>query len=175
VSRDVQHRLHTALTAAADALDLPLDSLHLERLAVELAPAVTALLTEPEPYAAADDVEESQVDGCCVRTQLDVDLDSPAARLGLMLRTSQHDVIATEIPDGDTLGLTVRPQSLDCWRWWMGRMGVTPAAVVTDGEAVTATGSCEGVTVHLRGEGVPELLVDRGAARLIGVLAPSRP
>jgi hypothetical protein len=50
-------------------------------------------------------------------------------------------------------------------------MGVAPDGVTVDGEAVTADGCCRGVTVHLRGEGVPDLLADRGAARLMGLIA----
>jgi len=184
VSRHLQLRLHAILTTATATLDLPLDAHHLERLALELTPAIKALLAaadatiaelEPVPYSVSDEVEEADLDGCRVRTQLDVDLDSPAASLALMLRSSQYDVIATDLPDSTTLGLTVRPQSLDCWRWWMHRMGVAPDAVTTDGEAVTADGSCQGVTIHLRGEGVPGLLTDKGAARLMGLIAePAR-
>jgi hypothetical protein len=180
MSRNLQLRLHAALTTAAAMLDLPLDAHHVERLAVELAPAVKALLAEadatvaelePVPYAVPAEVEVTHTDGCLTRTGLDVDLDSPAARLGLQLRASQYDVIATDVPDTTTLGLTVRPQSLDCWRWWVARMGVPADSLTTQGDAVTGTGTCEGVTVHLRGEGVPELLTDQAAARLMGFIA----
>ncbi|MET9100004.1 hypothetical protein [Streptomyces antibioticus] len=180
----MQHRLHAALETATAMLDLPLDTHHLERLAVELTPTVKALLAgadaaladlTPVPYAVTDDVEETLLDGCRVRVQADVDHDCPAARLGLMLRSAQHDVVATDVPDETTLGLTVHPQSLDCWRWWMHRMGIDPTAITIEGDAVTATGSCEGVTINLRGEGVPELLADKSAARLMGVIAPARP
>lgn len=183
MSRHLQLRLHAALTTAVATLDLPLNAHHLERLAVELTPAVKAILAaadatiaelEPVPYTVSDDVEETELDGCLIRMQADVDLDSPAARLALMLRASQYDVIATDVPDAATLGLTVRPQSLDCWRWWLHRMGVTAAPTPTsDRTAVTATGCCQGVTVNLRGNGVPELLADQGAAQLMGRLAPS--
>jgi hypothetical protein len=174
MSRALQHQLHTILQTATATLDLPLDGHHLERLAVELTPAIAALLAEadatvtelePVPYEVTD------LDGCTIYTGLDVDLDSPAARLALQLRMAQHDVTATDVPAPDILDLTVRPQSLDCWRWWLHRMGVPTDTLATVGNALTGTGTCEGVTVHLRGEGVPELLTDRGAARLIGLIS----
>lgn len=51
MSRDLQHWLHTRLEAVTETLDLPLDAGHLERLAVELTPAVKALLAQQERVA----------------------------------------------------------------------------------------------------------------------------
>ncbi|MGW3110518.1 hypothetical protein [Streptomyces sp. NPDC001091] len=192
--RHLPNRLHGALHTAVTLLDLPLDQHHIEALTLELTGPVRAMLAEalaaaaadaPVPYALTSgedgtgEVEVTEYAGCVSRTGTDVDLDSPAARLAQRLRSSQPDVLSTEVPDGQTLGITVRPQSLDCWRWWLGRLGVDPQQLTTEGGAVTGTGTGTGrheaITVHLRGEGVPELLADRGAARLMGVLAPTAP
>lgn len=174
MSRHLQLRLHTILQTATATLDLPLDTQHVERLALELTPAVKALLAEADATVAELEpvpYEVTELDGCTTRTGLDVDLDSPAARLGLQLRHSQHDVIAIDVPDASTLGLTVRPQSLDCWRWWVTRMGVPSDSLTTEGNTSVGTGTCEGVTIQLRGQGVSELLADRSAARLMGFIA----
>lgn len=178
--RRVPHKLHSALELAATLLDLPLTATHLESLALELTGPVRALIAEalaavgddaPVRYAVASgEFEESEFAGCLRRVGLDVDLDSPAATLAERLRSTQHDVVSTEVPDGTTLGITVRPQSLACWHWWLGTLGVTPNSVTVDGQAAVGTGSCKGVIVHLRGEGVPELLTDHAAARLMCVL-----
>jgi len=189
VSSHLQHRLHTILTTAVDMLGLPLDSQHVERLALELTPAVKAILAEqanqleetvPVTYAVADpaasaDVDVSEYAGCTSRIRMDVDLDSPAALMAQQLRSTQPDVTATEVPDATTLGITVNPQSIDAWRWWLHYFGIDPATVETEGGSATATGHRRGVTVHLRGDSVPELLTDRAAARLMGVIAePAR-
>ncbi|MEV0441863.1 hypothetical protein AB0I84_06130 [Streptomyces spectabilis] len=171
MSRALQHELHARLGFAAQLLDLPLSGVDLERLAVELTPHIGALLAEreavleeaaPVPYALvgppADGdggMESSRVAGCVARVGWDVDLDSPAAVLAQRLRTSQHDVLATEVPDAVTLMLTVRPQSLDCWRWWLAKCGASQESL--EGEASVASGAWGTVTVHLRGEGVPAL------------------
>lgn len=181
--RHVPHKVHSALELAVTLLDLPLTATHIEALALELTGPVRALIAEalaavgddaPVLYAVArgtvEEFEEAEFAGCTQRVGLDVDLDSPAATLAARLRSTQHDVVSTEVPDGTTLGITVRPQSLACWRWWLGTLGVTPSNVTVDGQAAVGTGSCKGVTVHLRGEGVPDLLTDHAAARLMCVL-----
>ncbi|MBK3572638.1 hypothetical protein JHN63_02120 [Streptomyces sp. MBT65] len=178
--RHVTHELHSALQMAAGLLDLPLAAPQLEAMALELTGPVRALIAEalaavgddaPVRYAVTDGAfEESEFAGCVRRVGLDVDLDSPAVVLAERMRSTQHDVVSTEIPDKTTLGITVRPQSLDCWRWWMVSLGVDPERVTTDGTTAVGTGSSKGVTVNLRGEGVPELLTDRAAARLMGVI-----
>jgi hypothetical protein len=43
--------------------------------------------------------------------------------------------------------------------------------VTLQGSAAYAVGTKDDVAVALRGDGVPELLADRGAARLMGLLA----
>ncbi|MFF6985649.1 hypothetical protein [Streptomyces sp. NPDC010273] len=180
--RHVPHKMHSALELAVTLLDLPLTAAHLEALALELTGPVRALIAEalaavgddaPVVYAVAAgtaEVEESEFAGCLQRVGLDVDLDSPAATLADRLRSTQHDVVSTEVPASTTLGITVRPGSLACWRWWLGTLGVTPSNVTVEGKSAVGTGSCKGVTVHLRGEGVPDLLTDHAAARLMGVL-----
>ena len=187
MSRTLQHRLHTQLRTAVDLLDLPLTEQHIEGLAVELTPAIAALLAEAQALAVEDapvaygvtadttvneetGVATAEYAGCVSRIQADVDLDSPAAALAQKLRGSQHDVTATDVPDATTLGLTVRPQSIDCWRWWLNRLNVPVGAVETHGEAATATGHYKGVAINLRGDGVPALLADKDTARLAGVL-----
>ena len=199
MSRGLQHRLHTQLCTAVAVLDLPLTEQHIERLAVEMTAPVKALLAEalagaeeeaplavavtapvisvgPRPYFdEAAGVATSEYAGCVDRIGLDVDLDSPAAALAQKLRSSQPDVTATDVPDAATLGLTVRPQSIDCWRWWLNRLNVPIGAVTTDGDAATATGHHKDVTINLRGEGVPALLTDKAAAQLAGVLVVTVP
>ncbi|MFJ2007056.1 hypothetical protein [Streptomyces chartreusis] len=182
--RHVPHKLHSALEMAATLLDLPLTEAQREALALELTGPVRALIAEaradvgddsPVRYAVAatEPVETRWVGGCLCRIGLDVDHDSPAAALAHKLRSSQPDVTATEVPDATTLHLVVRPQSIDCWRWWVHRMGVAINSVHTEGDTVTGTGQYEGVTVHLCGDGVPALLADKSAARLMGVIAGS--
>lgn len=192
MSRTLQHRLHTQLRTAVAVLDLPLTDLHIEDLAVEMTAPVKAMLAEavagaeeeaPLPVAVAvpvigvaprvDEaagVAVSEYAGCVCRINLDVDYDSPAAILAASLRDSQPDVMATDVPDPTTLGLTVRPQSIDCWRWWLGRLNVPINLAKVEGDAVTGTGHYKGVTIQLRGDGVPALLTDEDAARLSGVL-----
>ncbi|WP_327403874.1 hypothetical protein OG194_29835 [Streptomyces sp. NBC_01288] len=188
VPRDIPLKLHSAIEMASALLDLPLTATQREALALELTGPVRALVAKalaavgddgPVRYAVIDselalrdgEFEESTFAGCVRRVGLDVDLDSPAVVLGERLRSTQHDVVSTEVPDSTTLGITVRPQSLDCWRWWLGSLGVAPSEVTTDGNTAIGAGSCKGVTVNLRGEGVPDLLVDRAAPRLMGVIA----
>ncbi|MER7930529.1 hypothetical protein ABTY96_46725 [Streptomyces sp. NPDC096057] len=181
--RHVRHKLRCALDLATTLLDLPMTATQLESLAVELTGPVRALIAEalaaagddaPVDYAVArgtaGEFEESEFAGCVQRVGLDVDLDSPAATLADRLRSTQHDVVSTEVPDSTTLGITVRPGTLACWHWWLGTLGVAPSTVAVDGTAAVGHGSCKGVTVHLRGDGVPDLLTDRAAARLMGVL-----
>lgn len=185
--RHVPHKLHSSLKLAATMLDLPLTAQHLEALALELTGPVRALIAEaladvgettPVRYAVtapAGELAVSEYAGCTAVVGLDVDLDSPAADLAARLRASQHDVTATEVRDRTTLGLTVRPQSLTCWSWWVHRLNVRVDDMRTDGDSVTATGSYRGVAINLCGEGVPELLADREAAALMGLIAePAR-
>ncbi|MFI1723878.1 hypothetical protein [Streptomyces sp. NPDC020489] len=185
--RHVPRKVHSALELAATMLDLPLTAQHLEALALEMAGPVRALIAEaladvrettPVRYAVTaltGEVAVSEYAGCTTAVGLDVDLDSPAADLAARLRASQHDVTATEVRDRTTLGLTVRPQSLTCWSWWVHRLNVRVDDMRTDGDSVTATGSYRGVAINLRGEGVPDLLTDRAAARLMGLIAePAR-
>ncbi|MGY1498597.1 hypothetical protein ACW4TU_18690 [Streptomyces sp. QTS52] len=194
MSRDLQHRLHTQLRTAVDLLDLPLTEQHIERLAVEMTAPVKALLAEALAGAEEqapllvtitvpvisvgsgpcfDDavgVATSEYAGCVNHIGLDVDCDSPAAALADQLRR-QPDVTATDIPTGTHMGLTVRPPSLHAWAWWLHKLGIPSHAVTVQGEAAYAVGEKDGVCVLLCGDGVPELLTDRPAARLAGVLA----
>lgn len=184
--RHVPLKLHSAIEFTVGLLDLPLDARQREALALELTGPVRALIAEalaqadacaPVRYAVAardvdaeDEAATTEYADCVSRLGGDVDHDCPAAALAYRLRTSQHDVTATDVPDATTLGLTVRPQSLDCWRWWIHRLGVRVDSLRTEGDAVTATGSYQGVTINLRGDGVPELLADTSVARLMGVI-----
>lgn len=183
--RHVPHKVHSALELAATMLDLPLTARHLETLAFELTGPVRALIAEALANAGDDSpvrlavtgpkVAVSEYAGCTTTVGLDVDLDSPAAALADRLRASQHDVTATEVSGPATLGLTVRPQSLTCWSWWVHRLNLSVEDIRTDGDSVTATGSYRGVAINLRGDGVPALLTDQEAARLMGLIAePAR-
>lgn len=58
----------------------------------------------------------------------DVAEDSPAADLALRLRTSQPDVLETAVRSATEVRITVRPQSVDCLRWWLAKFKARPAA-----------------------------------------------
>ncbi|EYT83979.1 hypothetical protein CF54_04200 [Streptomyces sp. Tu 6176] len=189
MSQPLQHQLHSRIELAVQVLDLPLTAEQVERLAVELTPAVRAILAEqaaeitdsvPVTYAVTApavlaDVSVTEHAGCISRIGPDVDLDSPAAALAAQLRQQQPDVVATDVPTATYLGLTVRPRSLAAWRWWLARLGVAAEAVTVQGTAAYAVGTVGDVAVQLCGDGVPELLADEPAARLMGLLAPTSP
>ncbi|MGW0821780.1 hypothetical protein [Streptomyces sp. NPDC002845] len=188
MSRHLQHKVRDRLATAIAVLDLPLSDKQTDDLAVELTPVIKAMLAqadatvaelEPVPYTVpadgtstdtAAETEVTEYAGCTSRIGLDVDLDSAAAVLAQKLGASQPDVTATDVPDPATLGLTVRPEALEDWRWWLHRLNVAIDSVRTHGDAVTATGHYRGVTIQLRGYGVPALLQDKAAARLAGVI-----
>ncbi|MFE6408477.1 hypothetical protein ACFVOR_16260 [Streptomyces sp. NPDC057837] len=191
MSGDLQQRLHARLDLAATMLGLQLTPEQLQRLAVELTPAVKALLAEqadahaatlPVHYAVAAEApnEEAGVHitsyaGCTTRIGTDVDLNSPAALLAERFRSSQPDVIATDVPTATYVGLTVRPRSLHAWRWWLDTLGIPAESVTLQGSGAYAVGAKDDVAVALRGDGVPELLADTSAARLMGLLAERTP
>ncbi|WP_330339360.1 hypothetical protein [Streptomyces sp. NBC_00557] len=107
-----------------------------------------------------------------MRPGLDVDFDTPAGNArALVLR--QPDVTSAVIVDALTLEVTVRATSLMEWGWWLHQLNIDPARVEITGDIATATGSKDGAVVKLRGEGVPDLLTDRAAARLAGLIAPA--
>ncbi|MFJ1657220.1 hypothetical protein [Streptomyces anthocyanicus] len=183
----MQHRLRFRLELATEMLDLPLNGEHLERLAVELAPAIKAIVAEeieahtgtvPVAYGvvrtaldAASGVHTTTYPGCIARIGPDVDTASPAALLAAELRGQQPDVVATDVASATYLGLTVRPQSLHAWRWWLDKAGVHPDTVTVQDTAAYATGVVGDVVVALQGNEVPMLMVDEPAARLMGLLA----
>lgn len=196
--RHVPLKLKAAIGIAADLLGLPLTTAQREALALELVGPVRALIAEaraavgddaPVRYAVADverpavdgEFEESEFAGCVTRVGLDVDLDSPAGTVASKCRR-QPDVTAIEIRDAHTLEVTVDPQSLDAWRWWLHQFQIAPDTVALKGtfgtaagsSCATATGTKDGVIVHLRGEGVPELYSDRDAASLMCLIEPAR-
>jgi len=191
MSRALQQRLHSRLELAAQMLGLPLTSDQLEDLAAELTPAVRALLAEQADTDAetvpvrcavvVPGVEEqagvqiTTYAQCTSRIDTEVDLDSPAARLADELRMGQPDVIATDVPSGTYLGLTVRPQSLHAWRWWIDKLGIATDGITFQDDAAYGMGVVDDVAVAVRADGVPTLLVDRGAARLEGLLAEIGP
>ncbi|MGW2170358.1 hypothetical protein ACWC1C_07480 [Streptomyces sp. NPDC001705] len=189
MSRDLQHELHAYLELAAQTLDLPLDRQHLEGLAVQLTPAVKALIAEetdahdstvPVPYTVVRETLDEQTGihttvyaACTARISTDVPNEAPAAVLAAQLRASQPDVIATDVASPTYLGLTVRPQSLLAWTCWLNRLNVavTEGAVTMRDNAAHATATVGDVVVQLQGDEVPMLLVDESAARLTGLLA----
>ncbi|MET9140513.1 hypothetical protein [Streptomyces parvulus] len=189
MSRDLQHELHAYLELAAQTLDLPLDPQHLEGLAVQLTPAVKALIAEatdahdatvPVPYTVARETLDEQTGihttiyaACTARIGTDVPHDAPAALLAAQLRASQPDVIATNVASPTYLGLSVQPQSLFAWTCWLNRLNVsvTEGAVTMRDNAAYATATVGDVAVELEGLEVPMLLVDESAARLMGLLA----
>ncbi|MFJ2717466.1 hypothetical protein [Streptomyces sp. NPDC087437] len=189
MSRALQHQLHTRIKTAATMLDLPLNAQHIEGLAVELTPAIRALLAETQATAEEDApvrcalTTESQLGeaagvriteyaGCVSRIGVDVDEDSPAAVLAAELRGRQPDVIATDVPDAKYLGLTVRPQSLDAWRWWLDKLGIAAEVVTQKGDAAHAVGVVGEVAVEVCGAGVPALQAEKSAVRWSRFFAP---
>ncbi|MFE9935899.1 hypothetical protein [Streptomyces hirsutus] len=171
MSRELQRSLHASIETAVVFDDLPLDHRHIEALAVQLTPQVKALIAQA--VAAAED--NAPVRYGLAAAELDerveVALDSPAAVLAAQLRGHQPDVVATDVPSPTYLGLTVRPQSLNSWQWWLGVLSIDPKAVTVQGTAAYAVGTKDGCVVHVCGDGVPELLTDTAAARLMGLLA----
>jgi hypothetical protein len=181
--RSLQHRVHAVLRTATAMLHLPLNTQHVERLAVEITPAVRALLAEaldgaaaevPVRYAvvAAPDVdpvvhtvvdteagvETTEYAGCVNRISTHVDLDSPAATLAAELRQQQYDVVVTDVPTGSYLGLTVRPKTLDAWRWWLRKLSIAENTVRVQGTCAYAVGQVGEVAVQLCGEDTGTLL-----------------
>ncbi|MEU0458354.1 hypothetical protein ABZ322_36490 [Streptomyces sp. NPDC006129] len=190
MSSNLQQQLHSRLDLAATILGLPLTAEHLERLAAELAPAIKALLAEQADTQAAsvpvrdavvcapheqDGVHTTTYAGCASRIGTDVDLDAPAAVLAEHFRSRQPDVVATDVPTATYLGLTVRPGSLHAWRWWLDKLNIPAESVTVQGSAAYAVGVKNDVVVQLCGDGVPELLTDESAARLMGLLNEATP
>jgi hypothetical protein len=186
VSRDLQQWLLSRLDRVTSVLDLPLTRELLERLAVELTPAVTALLTErdaasaePEPGACAvaeqADATERYVRefaGCTLSIDPDVSEDSPAALLGLELQRRQSDVLALDVRGATSLVVTVRPRSTHAWKWWLDEFEAV-ACTPEQPCCTTTRGHYGDVAVELRGEGVPDLIgrVERGSDRLGAFMA----
>ncbi|MCX4993796.1 hypothetical protein [Streptomyces longwoodensis] len=169
------HRLHAALHTATAMLDLSLDNRQLEALALELTPMVRALCAESAAAAAEDapvryavahqddgptDVEVTEYAGRVSRIGADVDADSPAATLAAHFREHQHDVVVTDVPTATYLGLTVRPQSLTSWEWWLEHCGVAADAVTVQGTDAYAVGVVGDVAVQLCGVGVGLMLAE---------------
>lgn len=177
MSRALQQQLLARLDSAAAALDLPLTREHLERLAVELTPDVAAMLGKSgatvsrfasAPNAVAEDLDGErhvrEFAGCTLSIRSDVAEDAPAALLGLELQSQQPDVLALDVPTATSLVVTVRPRSPQAWAWWLNRFD----AVTCSPEqpcCTTTTGHYGDIAVELRGEGVPDLLATKSAAR----------
>ncbi|WP_159056087.1 hypothetical protein [Streptomyces scabiei] len=169
--------------------DLPLTEQHIEVLAVDLTPFLTAMLADtdaeladilPVAYALTEqagpaDRTVTEYDGCTSSIHPEVEEDSPAALLALELRSMQPDVTATDVPTRTHLTLTVQPQSLHGWKWWRRKLAV--GAILRHGSVVTGTGHYGEITVQLRGPNVGELLdaqaVNESAKKLQGILAES--
>lgn len=109
------------------------------------------------------------------RRGLDVDLDSPAGTVATKARR-QADVMSIEIRDAHTVTLTICATSLVEWKWWLTQLAAENAPVTFDGSTALVTGSKDGATVHLRGEGCRSFYTaDLAAARLMGLLAETSP
>jgi len=117
------------------------------------------------PYAPVPSADESadRLTRLFAPTQVlresapDTPEDSPAALLALKMRTSQPDVLATEVINERTLRLTIKPQSLDSWNWWQARFNIDVSSGALRGSVMTATGRHHDVTVHFAAQGVPAL------------------
>lgn len=179
MSRVLQQQLLAYIDTAVAVLDLPLTNDQLERLAVELTPAVRAMLAkrdaviaelEPAPYTVTDTAVTgervvSEYAGCTLSINPDVAEDAPAALLGLELRSTQSDVLALDIPSATRLVVTVKPRSPQAWTWWLDKFQAT-TCTPEQPCCTTTTGRYGDITVELRGDGVPDLLAGRSAARL---------
>ncbi|MFF3891341.1 hypothetical protein [Streptomyces sp. NPDC001914] len=185
MSRALQQQLLSRLDIAVANLDLPLTREQLERLAVELTPAVNAMLAErdatiaelePVPYAMTETADGErfvrEFAGCKLSMDPDVSEDAPAALLGLDLQSTQSDVRALDVRGATSLVVTVRPRSATAWQWWLDKF---EARACTPEQPCCATviGRFGDVEVELRGDGVPDLLasVERGAGRLGAFMA----
>lgn len=173
MSRRLQHRLHTALTTAVATRDLPLTDLHVEALAVELAPFLKAMLAErdatidellPAPYLLATDTERvvSEFEGCRLSIHPDVAEDAPAALLGLGLRHTRTDVVALDVSTATHLTVTVQPKTARAWGWWRTTFD-TVANHVPQSCCTTLTGAYGEVSVEIRGNAVPDLIAREAA------------
>ncbi|CUW29650.1 hypothetical protein [Streptomyces reticuli] len=108
------------------------------------------------------------------RRGLDVDLDTPAGTVAAKVRR-QSDVTGIEIRDAHTVIVTVGATSPVEWQWWLTQLSVPARSVTVEGTTALATGSKDGATVHLRGEGVGAFYEDQAVARLMGLIAPATP
>ncbi|OQQ16091.1 hypothetical protein B0675_02050 [Streptomyces sp. M41(2017)] len=179
MSRGLQQQLLARLDSAAAALDLPLTREHLERLAVELTPDVAAMLGKNgatvsrftvATNALAEDSDGGErhvreFAGCTLSIRSDVAEDAPAALLGLELQRQQRDVLALDVPTATSLVVTVRPRSPQAWGWWLDKFEATTCSPEQPC-GTTTTGHYGDIAVELRGEGVPDLLATKSAARL---------
>ncbi|MFE1925847.1 hypothetical protein ACFW91_25150 [Streptomyces asoensis] len=104
------------------------------------------------------------------RQGLDVDLDSPAGTVAAKARR-QPDVTSIEISNAHTVTVTVRATALVDWQWWLTQLGAAATTVLFDGDTATVTGSKDGATVHLRGDGCRTFYEDEVAAHLAGLTA----
>lgn len=182
MTRELQPHLRSVVTTATAVIGLPLSGEHAEYLAREITPAVKALIAEavaaaeenaPIPLGLAPaaweavvgerariEVETTEYAGCVSRISADVDHDAPAALLAARLRGTQWDVTATDVVSPTYLGVTVRPGSVDAWRWWLRRLTIASSAVTVRGADAHVVGEHDGVSVELRGEGVGALLAN---------------
>jgi hypothetical protein len=173
VSRALQQRLLSHLDLAVSVLDLPLTRDQIERLAAELTPGLATMTAGRNATTeAADDGERvvREFAGCTLSIRPDIAEDAPAALLGLELQSTQSDVLALDVRGATDLVVTVRPRSSDSWEWWLTRF----EAVTCSPEqpcCTTTTGRYGDIAVELRGEGVPDLLATRSAARLGGFIS----
>ncbi|MGW0795135.1 hypothetical protein [Streptomyces sp. NPDC002692] len=181
LTRDHIERLTTELTPAIRAILLGEQAAETEPVAYTVVAGVAEHTTREYPACVATltaststvdtvaGVETTEYAGCTARVGLDVDLDSPAARVAEWMRR-QPEVVATDVPAAMYVGATLRPQSLTEWAWWLHKLGVTSDDVTIQGTAAYISGQRDGVTVQVQAEGVPGLLADRPAARLAGVI-----
>jgi hypothetical protein len=151
----LQSEITKRVTAAASALALPLSAADVEDLATALCPAVTAMLTDLQASPAP--------------TPVSADVAAFAAAADSLRR--QPDLVSLAVePDG--IHITVRPQSVMAWRWWLRRLQVQATSVRPLGDDAVACGRLKGVVVRLRGDGVLALdRVERSSNRLSAVLA----
>ncbi|MGP3686493.1 hypothetical protein ACTVZO_17605 [Streptomyces sp. IBSNAI002] len=141
----------TRIRAAAGAMRAAMEAGHgtLDELAESLEDC--CLLQSPETAAARAPRIVQPPAALAERhtVALDVDEESPAADLALRLRMSQPDVTHTDVRSATEVRITVRPQSADCLRWWLGRFEADPASRTYAEGAYTVRGHRGDVTVAL--------------------------
>lgn len=116
--------------------------------------------THAEAEAMLAEVEQNARNAGAVTTQprKAVEPSARSAFLANKLIETHKDVVSAEPVDAATLDLTVQPENLGSWDWWLGRLHIPTGTTTYRGSYATAKGSFGRVQVLLTGLGVGELM-----------------